>query len=650
MKHSAKILMVSLGAAPVIAGLVARVNNQLLPSFLTAATLGLILVILLAFVPVAQFNQWFVEKVNSSLLLGLLLAMGLEKIGWTAVSQDWYISIASLVFFASLYFLEARFNLKNFLVTAISLGILLSLQLTGSSLLILVIGALVLFSYLARVVITRTAQLRWPLLLIDMGVMVLGLAFIVLRQDSYQLTWHSFLFSAAIIVAALFWVGSQEAIRPTPYLVLALIALVVISCSTIAISAAGAINGCFAVFSFVYALGIVNVFGDVSLYKQMPKISVLIPTYNGADTIVETLESVVHQTYPNWEVIIVDDGSTDDTRATVARFMANNDKKFTYVYEENADQLNALKKALQYAAGDIAYVLNSDDRLHDHLVFYRAVTAITREKTDGIFVNLQEINEHGMPQRTVRTKSYYPSRTSLARAALGLGRNPYVDVVFWRMPVFAGVVAQNYLTDNMPAWFDAQNFQALTLTNANFISFDYRVFGGNYLHSADGAVNVLSGELRFLHHLLAKLHLPAFHEQSLWVRGLNKLGLNSIAPVIFQKGQTDLTPITPRVAARRVKDFNHPYLAAVVGFARHYHEHKKVSFSLPAGLKIYHGCDIRLFNRQIKNGGLDESYYEIMHMLAQGTTNWQVPAGQKKALAQIMEFFTVRDFVQIEEK
>lgn len=650
MKQTDKILIWALGAAPVVAGLVARASNQLATSFLTAASLGLLLVILLAFVPVAKFNQWFIEKANSSLLLGLLAAMGLEKMGWAIVSQDWYISISSLVFFAGMYFLEARFNIKNMLVTGTALAILLSLQLTGISLLVLVIGALVTLGYLARVVVTRSAQLRWPVLLIDLGVAVLGLSFIVFRQDSYQLTWHSFLFSALVIVAALFWVGSQEAIRPTPYLVLALIALVVISCSTIAISSAGAINGCFVIFSFVYALGIVNVFGDVPLYKQMPKISVLIPTYNGADTIVETLESVVRQTYPNWEVIIVDDGSTDDTRATVARFMANNVKKFTYVYEDNADQLNALKNALQYASGDIAYVLHSDDRLHDRLVFYRAVTAITREKTDGIFVNLQEINGSGVPQRTIRTKSYYPSEASLAKAALGLGRNPYVDFLFWRMPVFANVVAQNYLTDNMPAWFNSQDFQTLTLTNANFTSFDYRVFSGNYLNSADGAVNVLSGELRFLHHLLAHLAIPAFHAQSIWARGMNKLHLNSITPVLFKKGQTNLSAITPAVAARRVKDMNHPYVAAVVGFARHYHEGKKVSFSLPANLKIYHGCDIRLFNRHLQLGLVDESYYEIMHMLAQGTTTWVVPACQKEELAQIMEFFTVRDFVQIEEK
>ena len=406
MKHLEKVLIGALGAAPVVAGLIARLNNQLAVRFMTAAAIGLILTILLAFVPVDKFNQWFIEKVNSSLLFGLLLAMGLEKLGWATVSQDWYISISSLVFFAGMYFLEARFNIKNVLVTGTALAILLSLQLTGVSLLVLIIGILVLCGYLARLIITRSAQLRWPLLLIDMGVVVLGLSFMVLRADSYQLTWHSFLFFALVILAALFWVGSQEKVRPNPYLVLTLIALLVISCSTIAISAAGAVNGCFVLFSFVYALGIVNVFGDVPLYKQMPKISVLIPTYNGGDTIVETLESLVRQTYPNWEAIIVDDGSTDNTCKTVARFMANNIKKFRYIYEDNADQLNALKNALQYASGDIVYILHSDDRLHDTLVFYRAVTAITREKTDGIFVNLQEIIGSGVPQRTIRTKSY----------------------------------------------------------------------------------------------------------------------------------------------------------------------------------------------------------------------------------------------------
>ena len=54
----------------------------------------------------------------------------------------------------------------------------------------------------------------------------------------------------------------------------------------------------------------------------MPKISVLIPCYNAAETLEETLESVAAQTLADFEVIAVDDGSTDETAAILARWAA----------------------------------------------------------------------------------------------------------------------------------------------------------------------------------------------------------------------------------------------------------------------------------------------------------------------------------------
>ena len=65
--------------------------------------------------------------------------------------------------------------------------------------------------------------------------------------------------------------------------------------------------------------------------KKEPLVSVIIPTYNRAHLIGETLDSVLAQTYQNWECIIVDDGSSDDTDEVIGEYVKK-DNRFKYYH------------------------------------------------------------------------------------------------------------------------------------------------------------------------------------------------------------------------------------------------------------------------------------------------------------------------------
>lgn len=88
-----------------------------------------------------------------------------------------------------------------------------------------------------------------------------------------------------------------------------------------------------------------------------PLLSVVIPTYNRADYITQTIESVLQQTYENIEIIVIDDGSTDDTADVVLRF----GRKVRYVRQENAERGASRNHGLRLANGDYIAFLDSDD-------------------------------------------------------------------------------------------------------------------------------------------------------------------------------------------------------------------------------------------------------------------------------------------------
>ncbi len=90
-----------------------------------------------------------------------------------------------------------------------------------------------------------------------------------------------------------------------------------------------------------------------------PRVSVVIPTYNRAHLIGETLESVLAQTFDDYEIVVIDDGSTDDTSAVVAGIAP----QARYIYQENKGIPEVLNVCLREARGEYIQHLGSDDLL-----------------------------------------------------------------------------------------------------------------------------------------------------------------------------------------------------------------------------------------------------------------------------------------------
>src|SRR5256714_10005992 len=105
--------------------------------------------------------------------------------------------------------------------------------------------------------------------------------------------------------------------------------------------------------------------------KSGPLVSVVVPSYSYAGFITEALESLRAQSYQNWECVVVDDGSTDDTAEVVARFVER-EPRVRYLRQENQRQSVAKNTGLADARGRYVQFLDADD-LIEPLKFERQV-------------------------------------------------------------------------------------------------------------------------------------------------------------------------------------------------------------------------------------------------------------------------------------
>ena len=123
----------------------------------------------------------------------------------------------------------------------------------------------------------------------------------------------------------------------------------------------------------------------------MPKVSVIIPTYNREEFIVETINSVLNQTYKDFEVIVVDDGSTDNTKQKLEPFKS----KIKLIEQPNSERAVARNNGVKNSSGEYIAFLDSDDIwIKDKL---EKQVKLLDSKPDVILTYGQSlrINEHG---------------------------------------------------------------------------------------------------------------------------------------------------------------------------------------------------------------------------------------------------------------
>lgn len=115
--------------------------------------------------------------------------------------------------------------------------------------------------------------------------------------------------------------------------------------------------------------------------NEKPKVSIIIPCYNCADFIDETLECLVAQTYKNFEVVCINDGSKDTTLEHLEKWENSGKLKISIINQENAGVSRARNNGIKKAAGEYILFLDSDDRYHEKFVEFMVIN-MEKNNTD----------------------------------------------------------------------------------------------------------------------------------------------------------------------------------------------------------------------------------------------------------------------------
>lgn len=176
--------------------------------------------------------------------------------------------------------------------------------------------------------------------------------------------------------------------------------------------------------------------------ENWPKVTIVTPTYNQGQYIEETIRAVLLQNYPNLEYIVIDGGSTDETKEILEKY-----SRWLSFYESVNDrgQGHAINKGFSLASGDIYGWINSDDFYMDES-FYTLAKAFIESKADIVYGDSLVLDEN-------KSTLYYDKANYVTKRYLFVGGIIMQHSCFWKAEVHLPILEELYCAVDSELWF-----------------------------------------------------------------------------------------------------------------------------------------------------------------------------------------------------
>ena len=182
---------------------------------------------------------------------------------------------------------------------------------------------------------------------------------------------------------------------------------------------------------------------NLYILREMLKISIITATYNSGKTVGDTLKSVLAQTYHDYELLVVDGASKDNTLEVVKKMEPLFEGRMRYISEPDNGIYDAMNKGIRMATGDVIGILNSDDFYTSDDALACIAWTLEKEKVDAVYGDIHYVDDEDL-KKCVRYYSSKPFRRWMMR----LGFMPAHPSFYCRKEVYEKYGA-----------FDAENYR-----------------------------------------------------------------------------------------------------------------------------------------------------------------------------------------------
>lgn len=182
---------------------------------------------------------------------------------------------------------------------------------------------------------------------------------------------------------------------------------------------------------------------NLYISREIMKISIITATYNSGKTVGDTLKSVLAQTYHDYELLVVDGASKDNTLEVVKNMEPLFEGRMRYISEPDKGIYDAMNKGIKMATGDVIGILNSDDFYTSDDALACIAWTLEKEKVDAVYGDIHYVDDEDL-KKCVRYYSSKPFRRWMMR----LGFMPAHPSFYCRKEVYEKYGA-----------FDAENYR-----------------------------------------------------------------------------------------------------------------------------------------------------------------------------------------------
>lgn len=237
-------------------------------------------------------------------------------------------------------------------------------------------------------------------------------------------------------------------------------------------------------------------------------VSIITPCYNGAKYIAETIDSVISQTYSDWEMIIVDDGSKDNS-ADIAKDYEQKDSRIHYIFQENAGSAAARNNGIRKADGQYIALLDADDLWNPDFL-EKQITCLKENNVVCVSCSYRRIDENSNEiLRPTKVKKIITVKDMQRRNHIGCLTGLYNAEKHGKIYLHEELKS---LRDDYAYWYDIVALEGKACGNPEILA-SYRVLSGS---TTGNKKSLIKKQYQFYRNYLKQSPLKSAVNTAIW--------------------------------------------------------------------------------------------------------------------------------------